>query len=181
MLFRCSSTISRNASLARCANLFLASPLITLAHPSPLSTLLKHPAPNRRATHNPSRPPNPPNHKLGPHSLRNPPLRQFHQHRSQPLIPIPPQTHSVRRAHGRKRRQHYIRQSDERGRLRLAYERERRGEQADDEGQAEIQRGESGVACAEEEEGEGLEDLELLGFGVEGGFEGVGEGWGEED
>ena len=26
-----------------------------------------------------------------------------------------------------------------------------------------------------------MEDLELVGFGVEGGFEGVGEGWGEED
>lgn len=25
-----------------------------------------------------------------------------------------------------------------------------------------------------------MEDLELVGFGVEGGFEGVGEGWGEE-
>jgi len=145
------------------------------------SSLLKHSTPNRRPTHNPSRPPNPPNHKLRPHTLRNPPLSQLHQHRSKPLIPIPPQPHSIRSAHRRKRRQHYVRETDKRKRVCLAHERERSGQQADDEGQAEVERCESGVAGADEEEGEGLQDLQLVGFGVEGGFEGVGERWGEED
>jgi hypothetical protein len=142
--------------------------------------LLKHPTPKRRPTHNPSRPPNPPNHKFRPHTLRNPPFSQLHQYRSKPLIPIPPQPHSVRSTHRRKRRQHHVSQTNERRRFRLAHKCERRGQQADDEGQAEVEGCEGGVACAEKEEGEGLEDLELLGFRVEGGFEDVGESWGEE-
>ena len=63
----------------------------------------------------------------------------------------------------------------------MAHKRERRGQQADDEGQAEVERCEGGVACAEEEEGEGLEYLELVRFGVESCFEGAGEGWRKEN
>lgn len=131
VVYLCSSAMQSSS------NIVLFSSSYYHAHPSslfPLSFILKHSTPNRRSTHNPSRPPNPPNHKLRPHSLRNPPLRQLHQHRSQSLIPIPPQPHSIRGTHGRKRRQHHVSQPGKHRGFRLAHERERRGQKADDEG-----------------------------------------------
>jgi hypothetical protein len=152
VVYLCSSAMQSNSTTCSFSSFYHHE---LAHHPSfSLPFFSKHPTPNRRPTHNPSRPPNPPNHKLRPHTLRNPPLRQFHQHHSKSLIPIPPQTHSIRSAHRRKCRQHYVSQSGKHRGFRLAHECERRGEQADDEGEAEVERGEGGVACAEEEEGQ---------------------------
>jgi hypothetical protein len=63
----------------------------------------------------------------------------------------------------------------------LAHKSERGGEQAEDEGEAEVEGCECGIGCAEEEEREGLQDKELLGGGMEVGAEEVGEeGWKED-
>jgi hypothetical protein len=60
-------------------------------------------------------------------------LSQLHQHSSQTLVPIPPQTHSISSAHRRKSRENHILHNNQDFRLCLTHESQRRGEQADDE------------------------------------------------
>lgn len=98
----------------------------------------KRPTPNHSPPNNPSRPPNPPNNHLRPNALRNPPLRQLNQHTRQPLIPIPPQAHSISSTHRAQSREKHVRQPSYGLGVRLADESERRGEQADDEREAEV-------------------------------------------
>jgi hypothetical protein len=66
----------------------------------PTTQLSEHPTPNTSPGNNPPRPPNTPDHKLGPDSLRDPSLGQFHQNSSKTLLSGPPDTQSVGGAHG---------------------------------------------------------------------------------
>lgn len=99
------------------------------------SSILKldNPTPTHSPSNDPRRPPHAPNHKFGPNTLRNPPLRQLCQHSSQPLLSIPPDAHRVSGSHRRKRRQNHASHTSEDPRICLPHERERSGQEAEHE------------------------------------------------